>query len=376
MCIPCNLSTTKTHLLFLVLTCSFTATIWAAEGSSVVDVSAAVDRKSAIQADEKIPIIDFEDTPPPPSLLERSFQFFKPDLEWLSNSQKKVTYGVEVTARSIDNFFAGEESLELHNYSFLRIRLQPGFRRNHDDQFDTSVKFRIDLPLTKKRLRLVIGSDIDQEDLSREVDKPGLPEFNPTEDGSISAAIKAENRKTATWRASAKAGLKLNFPLDPFIRSTVWRRWELNETSSIPLRLRFSQFLDKGAIANASFNYEKIISPDYFFRLTNSTEWREEIDKMQAIHIIQLVRRITQNHILEHNFGILEQSLHNTVLTDAYIELDYRTLLHDNWLYLDIIPGIGFDRLDDYKPEPYLLLRLEMFFEKDSSNRTHWYYKN
>ena len=140
MCIPCNLSTTKTHLLFLVLTCSFTATIWAAEGSSVVDVSAALDRKSAIQAYEKIPIIDFEDTPPPPSLLERSFQFFKPDLEWLSNSQKKVTYGVEVTARSIDNFFAGEESLELHNYSFLRIRLQPGFRRNHDDQFDTSPK--------------------------------------------------------------------------------------------------------------------------------------------------------------------------------------------------------------------------------------------
>lgn len=350
--------------------------IWAAEATPVVYIDPIVSPKNATQPDEHNPIVDFEDTPPPPSLLERSFEFFEPDFEWLSESQKGITYGVEVTARSIDNFFAGEESLELQNYSFLRLRFQPGFRRNHDNQYDTSVKFRIDLPLTKKRLRLVIGSDIDQEDLSREVDKPSLPKFNPTEDGSISAAIKAENRKTATWRASAKAGLKLKFPLDPFIRSTIWRRWEPSETSSIPLRLRFSHFLEKGAIANASLNYEKIISSDYFFRLTNSTEWREETDKMQAIHVFQLVRRITQGHILEYNFGTLEQSLHNTVLTDAYIELDYRTLLHDNWLYLDIIPGIGFDRFDDYEPEPYLLFRLEMFFEKDSSYRTHWHFKD
>ena len=376
MCILGGLPTTQNRLFFLILACLFPAIIWAAEGTSAVDVEPVAGHKSATQAVEKSSIIDFEDTPPPPSLLERSFQFIEPEFEWLSESQKEITYGVEVTARSIDNFFAGEESLELQNYSFLRLRLQPGFRRNHDNQFDTSVKFRIDLPLTKKRLRLVIGSDIDQEDLSREVDKPGLPESNPTEDSSISAAIKAENRKTATWRASAKAGLKLKFRLDPFIRSTIWRRWKLNETSSIPLRLRFSQFLDKGAIANTSLNYEKIISSDYFFRLTNSTEWREDIDKMQAIHIFQLVRRIKQGHILEHNFGILEQSLHNTMLTKAYIELDYRTLLHDSWLYLDIIPGIGFDRLENYEPEPYLLLWLEIFFENDSSNRTHWYYKN
>ncbi|MBL4583389.1 MAG: hypothetical protein JKX83_02120 [Pseudomonadales bacterium] len=312
---------------------------------------------------------------PSSSLLERSFIFFEPDLDWLSTSQESLTIGVENTARSIDHFFAGEESLEERNRSFLRLRMQPGFRKNHDNEFDIGVKFRVDLPLTKKRLRLVIGSDLDQEQLGSEVTKPGLSKFQPEEDGSISAAIKTENRVTATWRVSGKAGLKLKFPLDPFIRSTVWRRWAINEDSSIPLRLRVTQFLKRGTIANFSFNYEKIISEDYFFRFSNGSEWREEIDKMQVTHVVQLVRRLAQHHVLEYNIGIFEQSRHHTLLTDVYAELDYRTRLHKDWLYLDIIPGIAAHRLDDFEAEPYLLIRIEMFFEQNSSKRDHWYFK-
>lgn len=325
-----------------------------------------------------VPTITFDQVfvPEKPTLLEKNLRFFEPDLEWLSKSQASISNGVEYTSRGLDHFFSGKESLEQENSSFLRLRFQPGFRKNHENQFDFDLKFRVDLPLTQKRFRLVIGSDIEQDKLGDEVTKPALNSFKPTEDGSISAALKAENRTTARWRVSGKAGIKLKFPIDPFLRTTVWRRWALSETKSLPFRFRLTHFVRKGTIASTSFGYENVLTSKSFSRVSTSAEWREESDELQITQTLQYIRRIAKGQILEHNIGFLEAGIDHTVLTDAYMELDYRALLHDDWLYLDIIPGIAFDRFDDFEPEPYLLFRVEMFFEKSSSNRSHWLYND
>ena len=362
--------------VFLVLIAICTAPRFAQANDANPEITLADEKPQGLIPPLTPSITDLDSVEQEPSLLEKSFIIFDPNLEWLSDSQVTITKGVDATARSIDGFFSRDESLENQNRSFLRMRLQPGFRRNHDNQFDFDVKFRIDLPLTKKKFRIVIGNDVDEEKLGDTITKPGLTRFNPTEDGSISAAIKAENKITALWRASIKAGIKLKFPLDPFIRATVWRRWILSETSAIPFRVRVTEFLENGTVANASINYEKILSDDYFFRFTNGTEWREEEDEVVVTHVFQLIQRIGEGRILEHNLGFLEKSIRHPTVTDAYVELDYRTLLHSNWLYLDIIPGFAFDREHNVNPEAYLIFRLEMFFEKDSSNRTHWYYKH
>ena len=84
---------------------------------------------------------------------------------WLQERFEPVHYDltrmVDNTARNIDQFFGTEDSLFVENQSFLRIaldtRLQPG-----DSKLDPSVRFRVDMPTTKKRLRLIIESDIEE----------------------------------------------------------------------------------------------------------------------------------------------------------------------------------------------------------------------
>ena len=84
---------------------------------------------------------------------------------WLQERFEPVHYDltrmVDNTARNIDQFFGTEDSLFVENQSFLRValdtRLQPG-----DSKLDPSVRFRVDMPTTKKRLRLIIESDIEE----------------------------------------------------------------------------------------------------------------------------------------------------------------------------------------------------------------------
>ena len=88
---------------------------------------------------------------------------------WLQERFEPVHYDltrmVDNTARNIDQFFGTEDSLFVENQSFLRValdtRLQPG-----DSKLDPSVRFRVDMPTTKKRLRLIIESDIEEPLLS------------------------------------------------------------------------------------------------------------------------------------------------------------------------------------------------------------------
>ncbi|HEX4879063.1 MAG TPA: hypothetical protein VFV39_04390, partial [Limnobacter sp.] len=84
---------------------------------------------------------------------------------WLQKRFEPVHYDltrlVDNTARGLDQFFGTDDSLFVENQSFLRVgletRLQPG-----DSRFDPSLRFRVDLPTTKERLRLIIESDIEE----------------------------------------------------------------------------------------------------------------------------------------------------------------------------------------------------------------------
>ena len=78
---------------------------------------------------------------------------------WMARKISPVHYGlnefVDNTSRGIDRFFGTDESLLVENKSFIRlgqsIRFVPG---GHST--DTSLRFRLDLPTTRKKLRLVI----------------------------------------------------------------------------------------------------------------------------------------------------------------------------------------------------------------------------
>jgi hypothetical protein len=127
---------------------------------------------------------------------------------WLQERFEPVHYDltrmVDNTARKLDQFFGTEDSLFVENQSFLRValdtRLQPG-----ESKLDPSVRFRVDMPTTKKRLRLIIESDI-EEPLGR-LSEQGLREIRGGERfDTKNSAVGLEQRSSKDPRQGLGAG--------------------------------------------------------------------------------------------------------------------------------------------------------------------------
>ena len=155
---------------------------------------------------------------------------------WLQERFEPVHYDltemVDDTERGIDQFFGTEDSLFVENQSFLRValdtRLQPG-----ESKIDPSVRFRVDLPTTKKRLRLIIESDI-EEPLSR-LSEQGVREVRGGERFSTNnSAVGLEQRSskdpTKAWVQGLGLGVKFGTPLDPYVRYSALRQWNFSES--------------------------------------------------------------------------------------------------------------------------------------------------
>ena len=72
---------------------------------------------------------------------------------------------------------------------------------------------------------------------------------------------------------------------------------------------------------------------------------------------------------MEYVFGVDYQSASHTVVNSYFLSADYRKLVHKDWLYIDIIPQLGFAREEDYRSKLSLTLRLEIFFQKEPKMR-------
>ena len=66
---------------------------------------------------------------------------------------------VDNTSRNIDAFFGGEHSATVQNKSYLRLGQEIDWMEGDGTNGDISVRYRIDLPTTEERLRLVVESD-------------------------------------------------------------------------------------------------------------------------------------------------------------------------------------------------------------------------
>ncbi|NLJ93507.1 MAG: hypothetical protein GX324_10700, partial [Aeromonadales bacterium] len=75
-----------------------------------------------------------------------------------------VSAWVTDSSRNIDNYFGSEESLEVSNNSYLRLRQDLGWSEEDSFEAKTRVRFKLDLPTTKERLRFIIESDPEESE--------------------------------------------------------------------------------------------------------------------------------------------------------------------------------------------------------------------
>ena len=70
-----------------------------------------------------------------------------------------VTRWVDNTARNIDGFFGTIDSDSVDNESYLRLSTDFDWAESEEFDIDPGIRFKLDVPTTEERLRLIIESD-------------------------------------------------------------------------------------------------------------------------------------------------------------------------------------------------------------------------
>lgn len=281
----------------------------------------------------------------------------------------RVGNWVDNTSRNIDSFFGGEHyNNSVNNESYLRLGQEIDWMEGDGVGGDISVRYRIDLPTTEERLRLVIESD-PEESQGTLADQGSGRLYNDQRDrrNSTFGLDWLESRdKRENWSNRIGAGVRLRLPLDPYVRFTSERLWDIGDG---PWQLesfnRLSWFNNEGYSARTEWDVGRPLSENRHLRFITNVQWREEEDTLEYSEIAELNQRLNKRSALRYSVIALGESVSNPRMTNYYLQTRYRRDVHKGILFADVIPELHFQREVSYDPRWAMTLRLEMYFQRE-----------
>lgn len=271
-------------------------------------------------------------------------------------SDKIINY-----SKRIDEFFGDERNFQENNNSVIQVDLTEKLEAAGNRTFGFEGQAKLDLPAASKRFQFVLESNPEQR-TAGEV-KKDQPEATKTvaAPSSYAASLRYVKAEESLWHFSSEAGIKLQFPLDPFVRA--------RGSYTVPLglwRLKMAEtvfwFNTIGSGETTQFDFERVLSTPVLFRATSTATCLvlpQTCDLRQDFSIFHTLNERTawvyQASVLGTNNPKLEET--------AYVLLmRYRYKLHKEWMFFEVTPQLNFPKTDDFKLNALLLFRLEMLF--------------
>lgn len=295
--------------------------------------------------------------------------------EWAIDSiapmHDAVSDWVTHNSRNIDSFFGTEESMEVQNDSFLRISQEVGWSEQEDFDAKTGVRFRLDLPTSKERLRFIIESDPDETagTLAEQGTNRIRNDQNRADSTILGLSKLGKRDKTEAWNLRAGAGVKVRWPPDPYVRFTGERLWDLNSPWQLESYNRASWFNKEGYSVRSKWDIGRPLDENHHLRFITNIQWQEEVDTLEYSEGVELNQLLGPRSVMRYAIAAVGHSASDPRLHDYYIYTHYRRNLHRNILFVDLIPELHFPRDEDYDPQLGITLRVEMMFKGDLNFR-------
>ncbi len=296
--------------------------------------------------------------------------YFRNSFDQLVESRHDLSRRLFRLGLGVDRYFAGRVGLDEPNETYARMRLAQTWLEGEGLVNDSDIKFKLDLPSTKKKYRLIFENDTDENLLSDDRGNPtGLSNANLDRE-SMSAAVRLAIRDMDNWHSDFDVGIRGSIPLDPFVRHNLKRTWELGSDWNFRMRQRIGYFNSKGYTYNMQWGFDRFLEPDLSARYITELEWEEDEDQLQFGQAFAVTRFLNDRQLLDHSVGFAGHSWSTGLVDLYYVALTHRTLLYQDWLTLDLVPEIRFPRELDFDDQLAFTVRLEvLFFENNPFRR-------
>jgi hypothetical protein len=297
-------------------------------------------------------------TPPPVPMSET----------YLDEPHDFVSRRVEEYARRLDDFFSEPNRAYDSTHSTVQIRAHVTLADHGTDERKIDVRAHISLPNTEDQLKIIVQRGLEaatqtatERDVksAAEVSQVPVPAVPP--DNNYYLGLKGFVAPTLHATYSMEPGVKLDRPLDPYVRLRAFRDfvffpWAIR-VSETPLWKR-----SEGSSAASEIAALRPLSEEWQLRLTSRATWRSTTTYFDLAQIVSLYYTPDKRTAYTFDLGAFAPSDRDVALIAYSITLRARRQIYRDWLYLEVTPQILYREANRYRPENSLMLQLETLF--------------
>jgi hypothetical protein len=283
-------------------------------------------------------------------------------VSYLLKSRETVSSAVSVMGKKMDAYFAGESFYSDKNNTYLRLRIAEKWIEGGRLEPEFDYKFRLDLPGTKERYRLVLSYQDDNEQSLEARNRPSETAV-PTNDQSLFAGLlRTLSDEGGEWETKLSAGVKVKLPPDPFVRAKGRRFVDIGPIWELEFRSSAEWFNSSGFHGDFDVIFERLVWGDRLLRASTLLDWREEEDSLEFGQVFSLFQSLSEKEALEYQVGVFGSSLSQSRINTYYLSAKYRRNTYKDWLFMDVLPELAFPRDESFSGVASITITFEIFF--------------
>lgn len=292
-------------------------------------------------------------TPPP--------QLRLPGIRFLDRTHGFFSRSLEGFSDRIDAFFGDERIFEEASGTYARLSGSCIYGRSGHLSFDGLARVRVNLTNLSDKLHLLVASDETLENDSDITTGERLAERIDNSDPV--AALQIVLQETRRWDVRLQPGIKFRAPVDPFVKLRMRRLQQLSEKWLLRATLTPAWYDSSSWQLRSGVDLDHTIGKKSLLRFSTNANWDEGNKKnvilQQSIfYAFQLTPVVAVGTAAGVSFDTTPW-VHDT---SYFANIRLRRNLHRSWIFLETKPQIAFERARGFRPDPSLVLTLEMLF--------------
>ncbi len=280
-------------------------------------------------------------------------------LEQIDRWHARIADAIADPVDRVDRFF-GDERIEDEDQ---RTRLQTGagvrVARQGDPQLVTDFSLRLAMPRTRNRWQIFLDEATASEDLE-DLDSV----VRATTDYDPDVGLRYLLQQTRRASVSADAGMRFGSPTQVFGRLRGRVRFPL-ERSRLELTESLAQYSSDGWRSTTDLIWTRPLERDYVFRTRSRLVVEKRRDGVTPDQSLALFKTISlrRSWRLEASGNWPETPSAREI--QYKVEWAYRQIVHRDWLFVELAPGVEFPQTEGYAAQPFMVLKFEVVFQKE-----------
>lgn len=270
---------------------------------------------------------------------------------------------------TIDSYFSNQSYSNLTKENHSRLFLTASFYKKEGKKIENAFDFqlRVDFPKTAKKLKVVIEKE--QNDVSNLINplssKKNSISANSTNTTKrkYTAGIGILFKDTPYYKGSAHFGLRLDVPLNPYLKLNFKRDFVLN-TMTMTFAQQFNIYRQKGFQEITQILLTRKWNKKLETNFVNTLAWTDETDAFDMRNNFIISYSIEEEKLLTFSLGA-NAKLSPMLYYNSYdFSAGYRRLIFGKWLYGSIVVGAEYFKSSHFQQEKFAQFTLDLFFKE------------